>query len=210
MTRARLDLVARFYPALERLVFGARLDLARNAFLSRIIREHHLLLVGEGNGRFLESVIGLKNSGSIKVVEKSSEMIRLAGLRLGVSRKVALEFIEADIRESEPGREFGCVITHFFLDQFSPTTQLAIAEKFARLTTRNGTWINVDFLPARTVRGNVLMWLQYTFFRLMWGIEAKRCFDESPAAARAGWVIGETIPFLGGLVFARRYQKGAF
>jgi ubiquinone/menaquinone biosynthesis C-methylase UbiE len=210
MKRTQLELVARFYPALERLVFGARLDLARNAFLIRIIRAHHLLLVGEGNGRFLESVIGLKNSGSIKVVEKRSEMIRLARRRLGVSRKVALQFIEADIRQSEPGREFDCVVTHFFLDQFNPTSQLAIAEKFARLTSQNGTWINVDFRPARTVGGNVLMWLQYTFFRLMWRIEAKQCFDESPSAAGAGWVIEETIPFLGGLVLARRYQKRAF
>jgi ubiquinone/menaquinone biosynthesis C-methylase UbiE len=209
MERARLDLVARFYPAVERLVFGARLDLARNAFLSRITQAHQLLLVGEGNGRFLESVVG-KHSGSIKVVEKRSEMIRLARLRLGASRKGALEFVEADIRQCEPGREFDCVVTHFFLDQFNPGTQLAIAEKFARLTTRNGTWINVDFLPARTGRGNVLMWLQYTFFRLTWRIEAERCYDESPAAARAGWVIGETIPFLGGLVLARCYQKRAF
>jgi len=210
MKCARLDLVARFYPAVERLVFGARLDLARNAFLSRITQAHQLLLVGEGNGRFLESVVGLKHSGSIKVVEKRSEMIRLARLRLGASRKGALEFVEADIRQCELGREFDCVVTHFFLDQFNPSTQLAIAEKFARLTTRNGTWINVDFLPARTGRGNVLMWLQYTFFRLTWRIEAERCYDESPAAARAGWVIGETIPFLGGLVLARRYQKRAF
>lgn len=204
---ARFDLVAPIYPALERFVFGAHLDNARQAFVENIIEANRVLLVGEGNGRFLKSLIARKQTGFIKVVEKSRAMIRLAKTRAGESRNVGLEFIEADFRLWQPGKEFDCIVTHFFLDQFNPPAQLAIIQKFAELITKDGIWINVDFVPARTMRGRTLMWSQYTFFRSVSRIEAKRCFDESGMAARSGWTITATIPFLGGLVAARRYRK---
>jgi SAM-dependent methyltransferase len=119
VTAAQFDLVAPIYPALERLVFGAHLDNARQAFLKYVLEANRILLVGEGNGRFLKSVIARKLVGCIKVVEKSRMMIRLAKNRVG---------------------------------------------ELAELITKEGTWINVDFVPARSLKGRVLMWSQYTFF----------------------------------------------
>lgn len=207
-TTAQFNFVAPIYPALEHLVFGSHLDDARQAFFEDVLKANRVLLVGEGNGRFLKALVARKSAGFIKVVEKSSVMIHLAKKRAGASRKVALEFIEADFRLCQPGKEFDCIVTHFFLDQFNPPAQLAIIEKFAGLTTEDGTWINVDFVPARTLRGGLLMWLQYAFFRVVSRIEAKRCFDESLAATQSGWTIAKNIPYLGGLVVAKRYRKG--
>jgi hypothetical protein len=99
------------------------------------------------------------------------------------------------------------VVTHFFLDLFYPPEQLAIIEKFAQLTDETATWINVDFLPARSWRGKVLMWLQYLFFRAVSRIDTKSCSDELPAALQSGWSLEEAVPYLGGLVVARRYEK---
>src|SRR5215469_10516735 len=121
---AEFDLVAPIYPTLERLVFGAHLDNARQAFVESVIEASRVLLVGEGNGRFLESVIAGKQAGFIKVVEKSRAMIRLAKARAGESRNVELEFIEADFRLWQSGEEFDCIVTHFFLDLFNPAAQL--------------------------------------------------------------------------------------
>jgi ubiquinone/menaquinone biosynthesis C-methylase UbiE len=207
-TAAQFDLVARIYPTLERLVFGVRLDDARKAFFEEILEADRVLLVGEGNGRFLKSLIAWKRAGCICVVERSKVMIRLAKNRAGDSGKVGLEFIEADFRVYRPEQEFDCVVTHFFLDLFNPPSQLAIIEKMAESVANGGTWINVDFVPARTLRGSILMWLQYTFFRIVSRIESKRCFDESEAAAAVGWTIAEAISYLGGLVVAKRYRKG--
>jgi ubiquinone/menaquinone biosynthesis C-methylase UbiE len=204
---AQFDLVAPIYPALERLVFGAHLDNARQAFVENIIKANRVLLVGEGNGRFLASLIARKQIGFIKVVEKSRAMIRRAKGCAGESRNVGLEFVEADFRLCQPGNEFDCIVTHFFLDMFNPPAQRAIIQKFAELITRDGIWINVDFVPARTLPGGILMWLQYTFFRLVSQIEARRCFDVTMAAAAAGWTVVQTISYLGGLVVAKRLQK---
>ena len=205
----QFDLVAPLYPLLERCVFGSRLDRARQAFFDAIVQADRILLVGEGNGRFLTLLLAHKGSGSIKVVEKSTVMVRLAKDRIRKLEEVSfdLEFIETDVREYNPANKFDCVVTHFFVDLFNPPAQRRVIERIAELTTPSGTWINVDFLPARTLRGGILMWLQYAFFRLVSQIEARRCFDESTAAAAAGWTVVETISYLGGLVVAKRWQK---
>jgi ubiquinone/menaquinone biosynthesis C-methylase UbiE len=207
-TAAQFDLVAPIYPALERLVFGVRLDDARQAFFEEVLEADRVLLVGEGNGRFLKSLIARKRVGCVCVVEKSKVMIRLAKNRAGESGKIGLEFIEADFRVYQPAQEFDCVVTHFFLDLFNPPSQLAIIEKMAEFVANGGTWINVDFVPARTLLGGILMSLQYAFFRVVSRIESKRCFDESEAAAAAGWIIAKAISYLDGLVVAKRYRKG--
>jgi len=208
-TAAPFDLVAPIYPALERLVFGLRLTEARKAFFDRVLEADRVLLVGEGNGRFLKSLIGRERVGSVKIVEKSHAMIRLMKNRVGCPRKVALEFIEADFLRCRLREQFDCVVTHFFLDLFNPPGQLDIINKLGEMTSENGTWINVDFTPPRALGGRVLMWLQYTFFRMVCGIEARRCFDESPMAAQNGWIALASLSFLGGLVVAKRYQKGS-
>lgn len=206
-TTAEFDLVAPFYPGLERLVFGTRLDDARQTFLSTILKANQVLSVGEGNGRFLKLLNTRKFAGRIRVVEKSSMMIRLAKNHVDPLEKLDLEFVQNDFRGCQVGNGFDCVVTHFFLDLFNPPAQLAVIEKFAELTDEKATWINVDFIPARTWRGRMLMWSQYSFFRAVSRIETKSCSDELPAALQSGWSLIEAVPYLGGLVVARRYQK---
>jgi tRNA (cmo5U34)-methyltransferase len=206
-TTADFDLVAPFYPRLERLIFGTHLDDARQTFILEILRANQVLLVGEGNGRFLKLLSTQKFGGRVKVVEKSSMMIRLAKNHVGPLGKLNLEFVQGDFRRCQLEKGFDCVVTHFFLDLFNPPGQLAVIEKFAELTDEMATWINVDFFPAGGWRSRVLMWCQYRFFRAVSRIEAKSCSDELPAARQSGWSLVEAVPYLGGLVMARRYEK---
>ncbi len=93
---AKFDLIARFYPILERCVFSSQLDKARLAIRDDAPQGDRVLLVGEGNGRFLQWLLAHKINGSITGSgEKSRVMVRLAknhiaGLGKG---KVGLEFI---------------------------------------------------------------------------------------------------------------------
>jgi tRNA (cmo5U34)-methyltransferase len=208
-SRNQFDLVARFYPALEQCVFGSRLTRARLAFFDAVVQRERVLLAGEGNGRFLTLLLARKNKGCIKVVEKSAVMICLAKARIRKVGKAScdLEFIESDVREYDAANKFDCVVTHFLLDAFNPPGQQSVIRKITELTTPSGTWINVDFLPARTLRGGILMWTQYAFFRLVSKLEASHCCDASAAAAAAGWTVVETISYLGGLVVATHWKK---
>ena len=206
---AKFDLIARFYPILERCAFSSQLDKARLAINDEALQGDRVLLVGEGNGRFLQWLLAHKINGSITVVEKSRVMVRLAKNRVaGLGKgKVGLEFVETDFRLYLADQPFDCIVTHFFLDLFDPSAQRTVIEKLTGLATDNGTWINVDFIPPRTLAGQVLMWMQYTFFWVVSCIEARHCHDETAAAAQNGWIVSETLGFLNGLVLAKRYQK---
>jgi tRNA (cmo5U34)-methyltransferase len=205
----QFDPVAPFYPVLEQCVFGSHLNRARHAFFDRVVEADRILLVAEGNGRFLTALLTHKNTGYVEVIEKSPVMIRLAEARVRTLGEVRcdLKFIETDFREYRSSQQFDCVVTHFFLDLFNPPAQLSVIERIAELTTTNATWINVDFVPARTLRGDILMRLQYAFFRIVSQVEAGRCFDESTIAAQSGWTVSESLNFLGGFVVAKRYVK---
>src|SRR5258707_14055296 len=77
----QFDLVAPLYPVLERWIFGRRLDGARMAFYDAVLQADRILLVGEGNGRFLRSLLARKIGGCVTVVGKSRGMLRLAELK---------------------------------------------------------------------------------------------------------------------------------
>src|SRR6202008_411021 len=91
----RFDLVAPLYPALEQCVFGSHLNRARRAFFDAVVQADRILLVGEGNVRFLTLLLAHKNKGCSNVVEKSAVMIRLAQERTRKLGEVRcdLEFI---------------------------------------------------------------------------------------------------------------------
>jgi len=204
---AKFGLIAPFYRALERCVFGSHLDAARQAFPDDAVLANRILLVGEGNGRYLQWLLARKKDGCVRVVEKSPVMICLAKTRIGGRAKVDLEFVQTNFRCYTAAQPFDCIVTHFFLDLFEPRSQEIMVEKFAELTTGNGTWINVDFVPPRTSAGRLLMWLQYTFFSIVSRIEARQCYDETAAANQNGWIVSEKLSFLNGFVVAKRYTK---
>src|SRR5260370_4963884 len=77
----QFDLVAPLYPVLERWIFGRRLDGARMAFYDAVLQSDRILLVGEGNGRFLRSLLARKIGGCFIVVVIDRQMMMLAYLK---------------------------------------------------------------------------------------------------------------------------------
>src|ERR1700693_3335034 len=75
MVKRTFDLIASFYPLLEQIVFGSTLSLARRFFTNRVIEGDKVLLVGEGNGRFLFEIVKQASSGSFTVVDSSARML---------------------------------------------------------------------------------------------------------------------------------------
>src|ERR1700722_5602016 len=122
MSKTTFDLVASFYPLLEQVVFGSKLSRARRSFISRVAEGRKILLIGEGNGRFLSEVVKQTSSASITVVDSSARMLAAASHRIstldGCSR---VELIQADILEWQSStRRYDRIVTHFVLDLFPP------------------------------------------------------------------------------------------
>jgi ubiquinone/menaquinone biosynthesis C-methylase UbiE len=194
MGQSTFDLVANFYPLLEQLVFGSTLNQARRSFARQISAGKDILLIGEGNGRFLFEMMKQTSSASFTVVDSSARMLAAAARRIvPVTPNRRIEWIYADfLKWATPPAPYDRVVTHFFLDLFGPDRICQMVEKISRLTTEDALWVNVDFTPeCRCLHQKMLMWAQYRFFQGSAGIEASRLFDALPWIRQRGWQILE-------------------
>src|ERR1700743_3652348 len=76
------NLVAPFYVLLEKLSFGDALNIARRAFIETVIGANSTLLIGEGNGRFLQECLQNKTGGSFTILDSSRRMLDLLSIRI--------------------------------------------------------------------------------------------------------------------------------
>jgi ubiquinone/menaquinone biosynthesis C-methylase UbiE len=183
------DRVAPYYRWLETLVFGRRLQKARVAVLHEIGNPRRVLVVGEGNGRFLSEFVRLHPGAAVDCVEASGRMIELARHRVG---NASVHFIHRDIREVELQPDtYDLLVTHFFLDCFGEGSLALVVAKLARSATPNAQWLIADFRePAgdwRHLGRRFLIAYMYVFFRVVSGIEAQRLVDYSPFVQTAGF-----------------------
>jgi ubiquinone/menaquinone biosynthesis C-methylase UbiE len=210
MGKATFDLIANFYPLLEQTVFGSTLSQARRIFINRVRTGNHILLIGEGNGRFLFDALKQTSATSFTVVDSSARMLVASARRIpNVDRCPPVELIHADLLEwRSPATHYDRVVTHFFLDLFPPNRIRRIVEKISRLATENALWINVDFTSEnQSLRQKLLMWTQYRFFRTFAGIESSRLFDPRPCIRRAGWNLLEAKSLDSGWISAQLMSR---
>ena len=210
MGKPTFDYVASFYPLLEQTVFGSTLNRARSFFISRVTEGNNILLIGEGNRRFLFEVVKQTSSGSVTVVDSSARMLASAARRLAtVDHYSRIEFIHADILEwRSPVPHYDRVVTHFFLDLFTPACLRWVVEKISRLATEDTLWINVDFTSENLcLRQKLLMRAQYRFFQVSARIQACRLFDPDPYIRQAGWEIVERKSLDSGWISARLMSR---
>jgi ubiquinone/menaquinone biosynthesis C-methylase UbiE len=205
MSKTTFDLVASFYPLLERSVFGSKLSRARRSFISRATEGRKILLIGEGNGRFLFEVVKQTSSASITVVDSSIRMLAAASRRIAnVNCSSRVELIHSDILEwGVAAGSYDRIVTHFFLDLFPPDRIRRVVEKISQLAMEDCLWINVDFTSeSQSLPQKFLMWTQYRFFRIFARIEAPRLFDAGTLIRNANWEILETRWLDSGLISA--------
>jgi ubiquinone/menaquinone biosynthesis C-methylase UbiE len=210
MGKATFDWIASFYPLLEQIVFGSTLTRARRFFINQVREGNNILLVGEGNGRFLFEAVKETSATSFTAVDSSARMLAATAHRLAsVDRCPPVELIHADILEwRSPAARYDRVATHFFLDQFKPDRIRRIVERISRLATEDALWINVDFTSeSQSLRQKFLMRAQYRFFRVFAGMESPRLFDPRPWMRQAGWQMLETRSLDSGWISAQLMSR---
>ncbi len=189
------DRVAPLYRWLETIVFGRQLQRARLAFVEAIPSPPQVLIVGEGNGRFLAEFVRAHPAAAIDCVEASGRMVALARARNPGAGQV--NFIQADIREVAlpPGR-YDLLVTHFLLDCFPAETLGAVVAKLARSATAEAHWLVADFYPPprgwRRWQAQFLIAFMYRFFALAAGIEARTLVDYRPLLRAAGFALARS------------------
>lgn len=167
------DTLAPHYRWMEVVLAGNKLQRCRIAFLDRVRRARNVLILGEGNGRFLAECRRALPGAAISCVDASCRMLRLAQRRLERLQLSCdqVDFVHADALNWEAtGREFDLIVTHFFLDCFRPEQLESLVATLAEVAAPRATWLLADFRAPRSGlgrwRAQVILAMMYVFFRL--------------------------------------------
>lgn len=192
------DRIAPHYRWLEMLCAGPLLQRCRTAFLGEMQSPRHVLIVGEGNGRFLVDFLRAHPEAQVTCVEASAAMLRLARARLAASGLDArrVEFLQANILACTlPHRRFDLLVTHFFLDCFRADQLAAIIARLAASAAPEARWLVADFRePASGLakwRARAVIQSLYFFFRRVARLSATHLTPPDALLARHGFILRE-------------------
>ena len=192
------DRIAPHYRWIERLCAGVELDRCRTAFLHDLNHPRRFLIMGEGDGRFLETLLRRFPEVEVTCVDASSAMLNLTQqrlLRAGIETK-KVTWVHADVLKwTPPSETFDVIVTHFFLDCF-PHDQLALVTQRLATAARPGArWLVSDFqVPAsgfQRWRARAIIALLYLFFRITTRLGTKNLTPPDPHLARQGFRLRE-------------------
>ena len=200
------DLVARHFQWMEAVVFGDAMQSARVTFLSKLSTVRHALLLGEGDGRFLQELVRSHPSAAIDCVDSSRQMLVLAKSRLpaGTAESARIKFIRADARSADlPGSQYDLIVTNFFFDCFNRDSIERIVARIGAGSSESACWLLADFQnggeASASIRDKLLLRVMYLFFRCASQLEAKNLIPAGPYLESIGFTCEE-----------RRYQRSGF
>ncbi len=186
------DSIAPWYRFFEHLAFGGRLQKHRLYFLNAAQSARHALVLGDGDGRFLEQLALSYPSLPVDAIDLSRIMTKLTRRRLSGSKHVQL--ITADARtEPLPHRTYDFIATHFFLDCFTNRELNDLLERVAQHAAPEARWIVSEFRrpDALLPCWYAAVWLKamYFFFRLTAGLQTRTLPDYRPMLTAHGFVL---------------------
>jgi SAM-dependent methyltransferase len=185
------DRIARSYRWLEYAAFGLALEHARFDFLPCAAEARRVLILGEGDGRFLARLLGCNPHAGVVVIESSASMLQLARQRVPASERTRVELHQMDaVTDTLPGGAFDVAVTHFFLDVLNGRDAEAVIRKVSAQLAPGACWLVSEFqepaggLPLLHAR----LWLRamYGFFSITTGLRASQLPPYRDLLERAG------------------------
>jgi ubiquinone/menaquinone biosynthesis C-methylase UbiE len=211
---ANFDPVAHWYCWLEYATFGRALERCRFALLPALEDAQRVLILGEGDGRFLKKLLSINSTARIDVIEASAGMMKLARGRLSDGEARRVKFHLADARNWDfPEAEYDAIVTCFFLDCFSIETLARFIPSVAASIRPGGDWLVAEFRQPRqgvsALRARLWLEAMYFFFCRSSRLEVCRLPQWEVILKSFGVEVRETIDQQGGLLCAGHwYWKG--
>jgi ubiquinone/menaquinone biosynthesis C-methylase UbiE len=211
---ARFDHLARHYDWMELLLAGGKLERCRNALWNEIAPLQSALLVGEGHGKFLASLLKRSPSARVTCVDASAKMLEVARKRLlrATLPLQRVEFIHAALPGWKPPAErYDLVATHFFLDCFPHEQLAAVIDRLQGAARPGGCWLISDFqIPSaglNRLRARVIHRLMYAFFCLVTRLPASALVPPQPFLRQSGFLCVRRVEFDRGLLCAELWKR---
>ncbi len=201
------DALAPCYEWLERLVYGGALQRARLHGLAtwRGDDPSKVLVLGDGDGRFLECALARWPAASFVSIDASAGMERLARRRGDPSRvRFVHRAIASGLAEIE-SNSADLVVSHFFLDCFEETSLRAWVPEIRRCLRPGRPWLVSEFDAVRWWQ-RAGLWVMYRFFRLT--TETKACAFPTyrPLLRDEGWTCQESVRWWGGFLVSECWR----
>jgi SAM-dependent methyltransferase len=187
------DPLARWYRWLEYAAFGGALRKRREAFLFDLGNPQKVLVLGDGDGRFLQLFTALYPNAKVDAVDLSPKMIELAQ-----ARAPAVKFHQADARSfpfADQGDQYDLAAAHFFFDCFETDELRAMLSRI-----RTTTWLVSDF--RRTRWSWPIIRALYFFFRLTTGLRITSLPDHRAILEQQGFRLEQEQRALSGLLIS--------
>jgi spermidine synthase len=187
--------LARVYSWLERLVYRGDLQRARCAHLESLKKPQRVLIIGEGDGRFLQVFVErFWECERIDVVEPSGRMCEVARGRIG--ERAGVRFHECPLAVFDQGREYDLIVTHFFFDCFDAAGQRETVGTVRRLIAEKGVLLLADFQFPKNgmfarLRARFLLRTMYVFFGITSGLKTTSLIDPDSALLAAGFLLDD-------------------
>jgi len=192
------DRLATFYAIIETLAFGSLLQKSRCEFLDLVSSGQSILILGDGDGRFVQELLQQKTNLHIRLVDFSRSMLeetRKKTVKWAAMNGHAVEFEHADILEIAPypPGAFDLVCSHFFLDCFNEETIQRLADHILQALKAEGMWMITDFdMPKKgwkALRARLWISIMYLFFGIVTGLKTKDLPDYRPILRQKGMIM---------------------
>jgi ubiquinone/menaquinone biosynthesis C-methylase UbiE len=198
------DPVARLYRWLEYLSFGPYLTQCRNAQLAHLTAARRALLLGDGDGRFLEHLLAVNPELHADVVDSSRSMLAILERRIRPSGGDRIRLHLADGLQWAPRGHYDLIVSHFFLDCFFPHQLEQLFDRILPHAQPGAQWVVSEFaipgnpLAAFLSRGIIAS--LYRGFGLLTGLPVRALPDYAGSMLSRGWVLRHERRFLAGLL----------
>ncbi|MEE9393978.1 MAG: class I SAM-dependent methyltransferase [Planctomycetota bacterium] len=214
------DRIAPYFRPLEWLLFQDSMQRARECHLSKVRDARSILVLGEGDGRFVEALLRASSPRGrhIEILDSSRRMLGLAKKRLqrsGIDPKAiaGIRWRPEDLRGADLGQQrFDLVVTPFVLDCFSAESLEKIVPSIASSLQPGGHWLHIDFREAKTPRwarwrSRAWLFALYAFFRRTVDLEARELHDLEPLMRGYSLKRQSNTRFRGGLIEASLWES---
>ena len=193
------DRLAPWYRWLEYAAFGGALRRRREAFLFELENPKTVLVLGDGDGRFLQLFAALYPAARVDAIDVSARMTELARARVPGDR---VTFHLADAREFAFEEQYDLAAAHFFFDCLETAD---LAPLLGRVRTQK--WLVSEFRNTRwswsVVRG------LYFFFRVTTGLRVRALPDHRAVLLKLGFQIEREEKALKGAVVSEIWVRGS-
>jgi cyclopropane fatty-acyl-phospholipid synthase-like methyltransferase len=180
------------------------LERCRFLRLPELKEARRVLVMGDGDGRFLARLLDANRELMADVVDGSAAMLRLLERRVdavGARQRIAIHHLDAMV--FEPAGMFDLVATHFFLDCLTTVEVEALARRVRAHVGLGGRWVVSEFAvpvgPGAMAARAVIAGL-YAAFGVMTGLRVRRLPDYASALEGAGFVLEDRRRLMGGLL----------